>query len=309
MRPLPAARQPAGAAGRLATGRTAVVRGERMRRGIMATLTGRAQRAGECGAGAAARLAAVAGACAVLAGVLAAAAAPGVPAWASTSGSWWCVQSHSPWHAYQQRRPPLPRPCARGYILARTPSSATTQLVTVGAVSYGTSWATLNTFARAGGRWVHQRGPWAARLGQRGMAVPGRKAEGDLRTPQGSYGFGFMFGVLANPGVRFAWRHAYRYDYWDDDPASALYNEWVDIRRQDPGARPEPMHQTPVYDYAAVIGYNTTRIPGAGSAIFLHAGDGSATAGCVSLPVTRLLAVLRWLDPARHPVIALRVIP
>ena len=141
------------------------------------------------------------------------------------------------------------------------------------------------------------------------MAAPGRKAEGDLRTPQGSYGFGFMFGVLANPGVRFAWRHAYRFDYWDDDPASALYNEWVDIRRQDPGARPEPMHQIPVYDYAAVIGYNTARIPGAGSAIFLHAGDGSATAGCVSLPAGRLLAVLRWLDPARHPVIAMRVIP
>jgi L,D-peptidoglycan transpeptidase YkuD (ErfK/YbiS/YcfS/YnhG family) len=58
-----------------------------------------------------------------------------------------------------------------------------------------------------------------------------------------------------------------------------------------------------------VIGYNTTRIPGAGSAIFLHVGDGSATAGCVSLPVARLLVVLRWLDPARHPVIAMRVIP
>jgi hypothetical protein len=60
---------------------------------------------------------------------------------------------------------PLPRPCARGYLLARIPGSATTELVTVGAASYGTSWATLNTFARAGGRWVHQRGPWAARLG------------------------------------------------------------------------------------------------------------------------------------------------
>src|SRR6516225_7728016 len=285
------------------------MRGERVRPGIMPTSAGPAQHAGEPGAGATAYVAKVARVCAVLAAILCAVLAPAGPVSASTSGTWWCVQSHSPWHAYQERRPPVPHRCVRGYIIARIPSGATTQLVTVGAASYGTSWATLNTFAWAGGRWVHRQGPWAARVGQRGMAPPGRKIEGDLRTPQGSYGFGFMFGVLANPGVLFAWRHAYRYDYWDDDPASPLYNEWVDTRRQNPGVRPEPMHQPPVYDYAAVIVYNTARTPGAGSAIFVHVGDGSATAGCVSLPVARLLVVLRWLNPARHPVIAMQVIP
>ena len=275
--------------------------------GIMAWSAGLTQRAGEPRGSTAGCMAKAAFLCTMLAGIAAAVAVPAGPASASTSGAWWCVQSHSPWHAYRER-PPVPHRCDRGYILARI-GGTTTQLVTVGAASYGTSWATLNTFAWAGGRWVHQKGPWAARIGQRGMAVPGGKAEGDLRTPQGSYGFGFMFGVLANPGVGFAWRHAYRYDYWDDDPASPLYNEWVDTRRQAPGARPEPMHQTPVYDYAAVIAYNTARIPGAGSPIFLHVGNGSATAGCVSLPVARLLVVLRWLNPARHPVIAMRVIP
>jgi L,D-peptidoglycan transpeptidase YkuD (ErfK/YbiS/YcfS/YnhG family) len=278
-----------------------------MRTRIMPRPAGLALRAGE-GGGATARVMRVARLCAVLAGILAAVFVPAGPASASTSGVYWCVESHSPWNAYRER-PPVPHSCDRGYIIARIPSSGTTQLVTVGAASYGTSWATLNTFAWAGGRWVHQRGPWAARIGQRGMAPPGRKTEGDLRTPQGTYGFGFMFGVLANPKVRFAWRHAYRYDYWDDDPASPLYNEWVDIRHQAPGASPEPMHQVPVYDYAAVIAYNTARVPGAGSAIFLHVGGGSATAGCVSLPVTRLLVVLRWLNPARHPVIAMQVIP
>jgi hypothetical protein len=29
----------------------------------------------------------------------------------------------------------------------------------------------------------------------------------------------------------------------------------------------------------------------------------------VSLPTTHLLVVLRWLNPGRHPVIAMRVIP
>jgi L,D-peptidoglycan transpeptidase YkuD (ErfK/YbiS/YcfS/YnhG family) len=141
------------------------------------------------------------------------------------------------------------------------------------------------------------------------MATIGQKIEGDLLTPQGTYGFRFMFGVRANPGVHFSWRHAYTYNYWVDDSASPLYNEWVDIRHQNAGANPEPMHNVPVYNYAAVIAYNTARKPGVGSAIFLHVGNGSATAGCVSLPTSHLLVVLRWLNPDRHPVIAMRVIP
>jgi L,D-peptidoglycan transpeptidase YkuD (ErfK/YbiS/YcfS/YnhG family) len=68
------------------------------------------------------------------------------------------------------------------------------------------------------------------------------------------------------------------------------------------------MHNVPVYNYAAVIAYNTARIPGKGSAIFLHVGDGSATAGCVSLPTSELLNVLRWMRPPQNPIIAMRVV-
>ena len=59
------------------------------------------------------------------------------------------------------------------------------------------------------------------------------------------------------------------------------------------------------YVYGAVIGYNTARTPGLGSAIFLHASIGTATAGCVTLPIPRLLRVLHWLDPRRSPRIRL----
>jgi len=34
-------------------------------------------------------------------------------------------------------------------------------------------------------------------------------------------------------------------------------------------------------------------------------GRGSSTAGCVALPTDQLLALLRWLDPGRAPVIAI----
>ena len=49
------------------------------------------------------------------------------------------------------------------------------------------------------------------------------------------------------------------------------------------------------------VAYNTVRTPGLGSAIFLHVGTGTATAGCVSLSVSELLKVLRWLRPADNP--------
>jgi L,D-peptidoglycan transpeptidase YkuD (ErfK/YbiS/YcfS/YnhG family) len=179
------------------------------------------------------------------------------------------------------------------------------QLVTVTASSRTTSYATFRAYQVTGGKKTLVFGPWTARVGYNGIAAAGRKREGDGRTPSGTYGFSFFFGVDPNPGVAFPYRHAYPYDYWDDDSASPRYNEWVDTKVVSAGRRPEPMHNVPAYDYAAVIAYNTARKPGLGSAIFLHVGTGSATAGCVSLPASELVKVLRWLRPAEHPAIAI----
>jgi L,D-peptidoglycan transpeptidase YkuD (ErfK/YbiS/YcfS/YnhG family) len=181
------------------------------------------------------------------------------------------------------------------------------QLIVVSAAAYGETYATLTAYEVSGRRRELAFGPWTARIGDDGFAPPGHKREGDGRTPSGSYGFGFMFGVLGNPDVRFPYRRVQPYDVWDDDPASPFYNEWVDERDRNPGASPEPMDQTPAYDYGAVIGYNTGHVPGRGSAIFLHVGGDAPTAGCVSLPVAELVAVLRWLNPAAAPVIEMGV--
>ena len=102
--------------------------------------------------------------------------------------------------------------------------------------------------------------------------------------------------------MRYEWRRVTgSYDVWDDDPSSARYNLWTDTRYADAGRAPEPMQQIPAYNYSAVIAYNTARTPGRGSAIFLHVSTGGGTAGCVSLPTSELLDVLRWLDPALGP--------
>jgi L,D-peptidoglycan transpeptidase YkuD (ErfK/YbiS/YcfS/YnhG family) len=196
---------------------------------------------------------------------------------------------------------PSARPAA-----ASADRRASGQLVTVVAPSYGATQAELTAYQRAGGQWRRVFGPWIAWIGRNGMAPPGAKREGDGRTPSGTFGFGFFFGVDPDPGVHFRYWRVHAYDVWDDDPSSPLYNEWVDDRYADPGADPEPMDVS-AYDYGAVIGYNTAPTPGLGSAIFLHINIGMPTAGCVTLPVGELLEILRWLNPAASPRIAMGV--
>lgn len=182
------------------------------------------------------------------------------------------------------------------------------QVVEVTASHYGSSYATLTAWRKSSSGWVRVAGPWSARIGRNGFAAPGRKREGDGRTPTGSYGFSFFFGVAPRPsGIHYPWRHAYTYDYWDDDSSSSRYNLWTDTRRSYAGRSPEPMHQQPAYDDGAVIAYNSARKPGLGSAIFLHVSHNSATSGCVSLPRSELLRVLRWLDPHASPRIIMGV--
>jgi L,D-peptidoglycan transpeptidase YkuD (ErfK/YbiS/YcfS/YnhG family) len=175
------------------------------------------------------------------------------------------------------------------------------QVISVTAARYGSTHATIRAFAKHSSGWVQVAGPWSAWIGNSGFAPPGHKREGDGRTPSGSYHFSFFFGVDPDPGVRFAWRHASRHDFWDDDSSSSHYNEWVNALRYSAGRSPEPMHVQPSYDDGAAIAYNTARTPGLGSAIFLHVTHHSATSGCVALPRPQLRRLLRWLDPRDHP--------
>jgi L,D-peptidoglycan transpeptidase YkuD (ErfK/YbiS/YcfS/YnhG family) len=183
------------------------------------------------------------------------------------------------------------------------------QVIAVSASGYGATTATFTAYQRTAGGWQRVFGPWMANIGRSGFAPPGAKREGDGRTPSGSFGLSFFFGVRANPGVKFEYRViGGPWIVWDDDSPSANYNRWIDTRVESAGPSPEPMYVSGVYDYGAVIAYNTARTPGLGSAIFLHVSSGGTTAGCVSLPTAQLLSVLRWLDPARSPRIVMGTI-
>ena len=179
------------------------------------------------------------------------------------------------------------------------------QVIAVAADGYGTSVAKLTAYERGASGWTQVFGPWTANVGRNGVAPPGEKREGDGRTPSGTFGFDFMFGVNPNPGVKFPFRAITGTNIvWDDDPASANYNLWIDTNTASAGASPEPMY-VGAYGSGAVIAYNDARVPGLGSAIFLHLSSGSSTAGCVALPSSELISLLQWLDPAQQPRIAI----
>jgi L,D-peptidoglycan transpeptidase YkuD (ErfK/YbiS/YcfS/YnhG family) len=191
--------------------------------------------------------------------------------------------------------------------LASTGSA--TQLVTVLTERRTSTRALLRLWRKAGDCWIPVAGPWGAWVGERGVLED--RHEGDRTTPAGAFGFGrTMFGVAANPGVRYRYRRIVCGDWWVEDPRSLHYNRFRHVRC---GARPPfrvttgDMSESPTaYRHLAVIRFNMDPVvPGRGSGIFLHASTGRPTVGCVSLPLPQLLRTLRWLRPEREPLVVI----
>jgi L,D-peptidoglycan transpeptidase YkuD (ErfK/YbiS/YcfS/YnhG family) len=104
------------------------------------------------------------------------------------------------------------------------------------------------------------------------------------------------FGQSGNPGVSFRWTVVDSHDVWVDDSGSSLYNTWQRTPANGRWASAEPLLQR-YYALAQVVDYNTARVPGRGSGIFLHLDHASGTAGCITLQRSDLLAVFRWERP------------
>jgi L,D-peptidoglycan transpeptidase YkuD (ErfK/YbiS/YcfS/YnhG family) len=176
-------------------------------------------------------------------------------------------------------------------------------VIVVQSDGYAATTATLETFQKVGGGWRPALGAMTARIG--GAGFTDRKVEGDLATPTGVYGiWSTMYGIAADPGVRYRYHRLVEGDYWNGDPHSPGYNGFV--HGADPGGGSEALWRaSPQYRYLAVITYNVparAADPPRGSAIFLHVvHPGHATAGCVSLAEADLVRVLRWLNPGAAP--------
>lgn len=163
--------------------------------------------------------------------------------------------------------------------------------------AYSSNHVVVTECARQGNGWK-QISATTGRAGTGGFAAPGRKREGDGKSPTGSFTLTQAFG-LANPGTRLPYR-ALRAsgDCWGATPGASHYNDYYSgtCRATDENlsaiARRGPYHQ------AVVIDDNRPHpVPGYGSAIFFHVGGVTPTAGCVSIAEPRLRAVMRTLVP------------
>ncbi|HEY8301695.1 MAG TPA: L,D-transpeptidase family protein [Jatrophihabitans sp.] len=189
-------------------------------------------------------------------------------------------------------------------------TGSATRVVTVRAFRASSTTAMLRTYRKAsGGGWIQVGRGVTAHIGADGMSR--YPSESRSATPIGSFTLTQAFGAYGNPGTNLPYFKTNAADWWISQ-SGRLYNTHQRCSRSCPFNQGSPnehlRYETPYYNYAVVIDYNTRNSPtgvrqGAGSAFFLHvhpAGTG-ATAGCVSIPQGRLVSIMKWLRPSAHP--------
>lgn len=174
------------------------------------------------------------------------------------------------------------------------------QLILVTSKGYKTSKATIETFERDNkGNWELVK-KMSGHIGLNGFSD--NKREGDKKTPTGRYGIGTGFGQVGNPGTKLPFKNIKADDVWVDDPKSSLYNTWQSKGKTSHLWNSAENMNHRLYKFGFVINYNTNQVPNKGSAIFMH-GSNSYTVGCVSTPEANMIEIMKWIDPAKKPVI------
>lgn len=147
---------------------------------------------------------------------------------------------------------------------------------------------------------------YACRIGRAGLAAAGAKREGDLMTPRGKFPLRELYyrpdRIPNLPETGLSATKLTEHHGWCDDPAHPLYNRPVMLPFA--GRHEKLWREDHVYDLIIPMGYNdgvdNQIIPGAGSAIFMHAmrPDGVGTEGCIAVQLETLLALLPQLSAA-----------
>jgi L,D-peptidoglycan transpeptidase YkuD (ErfK/YbiS/YcfS/YnhG family) len=196
----------------------------------------------------------------------------------------------------------------------RFSTGTATRVITVTAHSSGSTVATLQAWTKAaGGGWLKHGTAVTAHVGADGLSS--HPSEYRSATPIGTFTLTQAFGRYADPGTALPYFRTRPSDWWISQ-AGPLYNTHQRCSSGCAFTLGSPnehlYYETPYYNYAVVIDYNTRNSPtgvvqGAGSAFFLHVTDGAPTAGCVAIPQWKLVRLMRWLTPTAHPRILIGV--
>jgi L,D-peptidoglycan transpeptidase YkuD (ErfK/YbiS/YcfS/YnhG family) len=171
------------------------------------------------------------------------------------------------------------------------------------------------------GYWVLRDGHWKrlltvrdGRIGYGGLVAPKQRHQGTGTTPSGTVKLISAFGRHArSTSWDLPYRRIRKGDYWVEDNQSRYYNRyrnkaqggfrwWLPSSRENSSER---LRDFPVqYEFSIVTSYNHDQVRHRGAGIFLHVNGSGATAGCVSGPRAFMVTMMRRLDPAAVPVMA-----
>jgi L,D-peptidoglycan transpeptidase YkuD (ErfK/YbiS/YcfS/YnhG family) len=198
--------------------------------------------------------------------------------------------------AHEGGSPEQTRSSTLSSALSRLIPAEASQAIIVTSPSFASDTNRLTLWQRSDGHWQSVGASIPGYNGLRGWSSD--RVEGDLRTPTGVYTLTYAGGRLPNPGTHEPYE--YSPSYFDDDDATFLGKN---LRN--------------VFNYVVAIDFN--RVPGTppsstiepdgpgpGGGIWLHVSDGTGTEGCVTVSQSDMATILRWLNPALHPVIVLR---
>lgn len=134
-------------------------------------------------------------------------------------------------------------------------------------------------------------------IGKNGL---GKTKEGDGKTPVGVFLFVEAFGILDNPGAQMEYIKVDKSHYWVDDSDSNYYNQLVstDEVMEDWMSAEHIVEYEECYHYVLATSYNIERVPGRGSAVFLHctSDEAEATAGCIAVPEVYMRELMRRVE-------------
>jgi D-alanyl-D-alanine dipeptidase len=192
------------------------------------------------------------------------------------------------------------------------------QLVLVTTPAWNKIDGTLRRFEKQDGTWRSVGESFPIVVGKSGLGWDGIidppsaksfpiKKEGDGRSPAGIFKITDLFGFASSLDAKLSYTALIESTECVDDSNSSAYNQIVD-RKQIPNPdwnSSEKMRTIDVYKLGAVVDYNSPKVPGSGSCIFLHIwkGPGHGTAGCTAMEESHVQELSSWLDESKHPVL------
>jgi len=133
-------------------------------------------------------------------------------------------------------------------------------------------------------------------IGKKGLKS--NKKEGDGSTPKGLFNIKKLYfrkDRVGNPDCKIYKKVIKKNMAWCDNPNHKKYNE--EIKTQNKTVKERLYREDHKYDYIISINHNKKRIPGKGSAVFIHLTDDyKPTAGCVALKKKDFEILLRLID-------------